>query len=140
MKRILAPILLVVLLFPSLALGGEVTFDDLVITNDLYYKKFTDVPFTGEVMGRGNIKDGKKDGPWVSYNKDGRVSARETYKDGKLNGPRVEYEYYSNGQLRYKDTYKNGEIDGAWVWYHNNGQLQYKGTYKDGWYDGSWVW
>jgi|TARA_B100000315_G_scaffold119362_1_gene109345 hypothetical protein len=53
MKRILAPILLVVLLFPTLALGEEVTMDDLVLRkkDGLYFKKFTDVPFDGEVTG-----------------------------------------------------------------------------------------
>ena len=86
MKRFLAPILLVTLLFPSLALGQAVTMDDLVITNGLYYKKFTNVPFTGEVTGleQGAFKDGKADGPWISFNKDGTVDEKNTgtYRDG----------------------------------------------------------
>jgi len=98
MKRILAPILLVVLLFPSLALGGEVTMDDLVWreSDGLYYKKFTDVPFDGEVTGQwqGSFRDGKEDGPWVIY--------------------------YSNGLLEKKGTYKNGKRDGPWVIYYPN--------------------
>jgi len=49
MKRILTSLVLVVFLFPSLALGGEVTLDDLVERNGLHYQKFTDVPFDGEV-------------------------------------------------------------------------------------------
>jgi hypothetical protein len=71
MKRFLAPILLLTLLFPSLALG--VTLMDLVERDGLQYKKFTDVPFTGKTTGELQItyKDGKKEGPWVEYNKDG---------------------------------------------------------------------
>ena len=40
------------------------TMDDLVERNDLYYKKFTNVPFTGEISGiwNGNYKDGKEEG------------------------------------------------------------------------------
>ena len=47
-------------LFPSLSLGE--TMDDLVITSGLYYKKFTDVPFTGKVTGKeqGKIRTGRK--------------------------------------------------------------------------------
>tara|TARA_Y100001970_G_scaffold267596_1_gene357790 strand:+ start:1277 stop:1618 length:342 start_codon:yes stop_codon:yes gene_type:complete len=106
MKRILAPILLLVLLFPTLVLGEEVTFDDLVKREGLYYQKFTDVPFDGKVTGQeqGSIRDGKKDGYWV--------------------------EYRDNGQLSFKGTYKDGKRDSSWVGYYDNGQLWEKGTYK----------
>ena len=64
MRHILTSVVLVVLLFPALAFGE--TMDDLVFLDGLHYKKFTDVPFTGEVTGRfqGSIKDGKLEGPW----------------------------------------------------------------------------
>jgi hypothetical protein len=52
MRAFLAPILLLTLLFPALALGGEVTMDDLAERGGVHYKKFTDVPFDGEVTGR----------------------------------------------------------------------------------------
>jgi len=50
MKHILAPILLVTLLFPALALGE--TLNDLVLRDGIHYKKFSDVPFTGKVTGK----------------------------------------------------------------------------------------
>ena len=106
MKRILIALVFVVLLFPSLALGE--TMDDLVITKGLYYKKFTEVPFTGTVTGRGQgkIKNGKKVGPWVRN--------------------------YYNGKLSSKGNYNNGKRDGLWFNYSKNGQLRWKGNYKDG--------
>ena len=60
MKRILAPILLMVLLFPTLAFGETVDWSDLVHRDGLYYKKFTDVPFDGKVTGQeqGSFRDG----------------------------------------------------------------------------------
>jgi antitoxin component YwqK of YwqJK toxin-antitoxin module len=65
---------------------GE-TYFDLVQREGLYYKKSTEVPFSGTVTGRyqGKIKNGKRDGPWVSYHDDGTVVKflTGTYKDGK---------------------------------------------------------
>ena len=107
MKRILAPIVLLTLLFPSLAYGLE--FKDLVERDGLYYQKFTDIPFTGKVTGRdqGSFKNGKRDGPWVSYHPNGQLDYKGTYRDGKEDGPWVTY--YGNGQLLSKGTYKNGK-------------------------------
>ena len=134
MKYILAPILLLVFLFPTLALGEEVTFDDLVEANGVYYKKFTDVPFTGKTTGeiQGSFKNGKKDGPWVWYHSNGQLFEKGTYKDGQLEGPWVRY--YQSGQLDYKGTYKDGNRDGPWVSYKNDGTVDEKftGTFKDG--------
>jgi antitoxin component YwqK of YwqJK toxin-antitoxin module len=91
MKRILAPILLLTLLFPALAFGE--TIDDLVITNGLYYKKYTVVPFTGNITGKshGSFRNGKKHGPWVVYYKNGQLLSKGTLKDGKMDGPWVGY-------------------------------------------------
>ena len=108
MKRILAPILLLTLLFPSLAFGE--TMDDLVETDGLYYKKSTEVPFTGKTTGKiqGSFKNGKTHGPWVFY--------------------------YENGQLYYKGIYKDGKMDGPWVGYNKDGTVSeyFTGTFKDG--------
>ena len=67
---------------------GE-TYFDLVQREGLYYKKFTEVPFSGTVTGRfqGKIKNGKKDGPWVGYWKNGQLMYKGTWKDGKREGP-----------------------------------------------------
>ena len=108
MNRLLAPILLLTLLFPALAFGE--TIDDLVITNGLYYKKYTDVPFTGNTTGKsqGSFRNGKKHGPWVSY--------------------------HDNGQVFSQGTYNNDKEDGPWVGYNDDGTVweKYTGTYKDG--------
>jgi hypothetical protein len=100
MKRFLAPILLLTLLFPSLAYG--VTMDDLVQRPHwigLYYKKFSDVPFTGKVTGKiqGSLKNGKWDGPLLLYHANGQLQGKGTWKDGKRVGPWVKY--WENGQL-----------------------------------------
>ena len=111
MKYILAPILLMVFLFPSLALSEEVVdYDDLVKREGLTYKKFTDVPFTGKTTGQ----------------------EQATFKNGILNGPWVEY--YGNGQLWKTGTYKVGQREGPWVECNPDGTVRDKitGTYKNG--------
>ena len=86
MRHILTSVVLLVLLFPSLALGGEVTMDELVERDGIHYKKFTDVPFDGTVTGKyhqGTFKDGKKHGSWVWYHDNGQLASKGTYKNGK---------------------------------------------------------
>jgi hypothetical protein len=108
MRQILASMVLLTLLFPALAFGE--TMDDLVMRDGLYYPKFSEVPFTGVTTGKiqGSFKDGKRDGPWVSY--------------------------HDNGELSYKGTYKDEKPDGPWVFYKDDGTVRddYTGTYKDG--------
>ena len=137
MKRILAPIVLLTLLVPSLALG--VDWYDLVEREGLNYEKFSDVPFTGRVTGEseGFLKNGKIDGIWRQYYSSGQLWTKGTYKDGKSDGPSVMF--HENGQLWTKGTYKDGKIDGLWVSYYEDGQLQEQGTYKDGKMEGPWV-
>jgi hypothetical protein len=52
---------------------------DLVEREGLFYKKFSDVPFTGKTTGneQGSLKNGKKDGPWVYYHDNAQKLARE---------------------------------------------------------------
>ena len=130
MKRFLAPILLLTLLFPSLAFGE--TMKDLVVRDGLHYKKFSKVPFTGKTTGKsqGSFRNGKKHGPYVKYHDNEQLQSKGTYKDGKKHGPWVGY--HKNGQLFYKGTLKDRKRDGPWVFYHKNGQLWFKGTYRNG--------
>jgi hypothetical protein len=162
MKRFLAPILLLTLLFPALAQGQSlndwvgkgkgllcettgvgcpesVDFKDLVKRDGVYFKKRTDVPFTGKTTGdeQGVLEDGKRVGLWVRYYENGQLSSKRTYKDGKRDGPWVRYR--KNGKIYYKGTYKDGKRDGPWVGYFKNGKLDFKGTFKNGKEDGPWV-
>ena len=87
---------------------GE-TMVDLVERDGIYYKKFSDIPFTGEVEGRVQVrfKNGKREGSWVSY--------------------------WDNGQLREKGDYKNGKREGRWVRFLNTDLMkEFSGVYKDG--------
>lgn len=132
---------LITILFISLLSthSWSVTYNDLVERNNLYYKKFTDAPFSGEVTGsdQGSVKNGKKDGTWISYYWDGQLRNKINWKNGVRDGAWVVY--HENGQLRTKGNYKNHKTEGAWVYYHENGQLSQKGISKNDEMEGPWV-
>jgi len=106
MKILLTILFLSLLSSPS----WSETFDDLVERDGIYYKKFSDVPFSGKLTGKdkGLIKNGKREGVWFSY--------------------------WNNGQLWSKGNYKNGEREGKWVYYNMDGTLdrERSGIYKNG--------
>ena len=116
-----------------------VDWDDLVERDYIYYKKFTETPFTGKVSGRkqGEMKNGIKEGEWVEYYEDGQLSYKGRYKNGEELGEWVLY--YANGQLKEKGSFGTGRFEGEYFTYHANGQLKEKGSFKNGKKDGEWV-
>ena len=150
-----------ILLCSTVSWGNDgLTRDDLVQRNNLYFKKFSSEPFSGEISGleNGKFYEGRKDGLWETYHENGQLKLKITYKDRKPNGSYVRY--FENGNSLAKGSYKNGELDGPWelgfengqmkfevsyrngkrhgpiVSYHRNGFLRSTGQYKDGKYDG----
>ena len=86
MKHILSTItVFFILLTSSVSWSESLTIDDLVIRNDLYYKKFTNDPFTGEISGieNGSFKNGNKNGELLIYHKNVSIS-KSTNKDKKV--------------------------------------------------------
>ena len=108
MKTLLTLLTCLFILSPNVVLSE--TMEDLVRRDGLYYKPFTEVPFTGKITGRtrGSFKNGKKLGPWVFY--------------------------HDNGRLSEKGTYKNGKKEGLWIWFKKEGAVlgPFTVTYKDG--------
>ena len=115
-----------------LGFSETVSPNDLVIRNGMFYKKFTDVPFIGDVSGKqnGTIINGKRDGFWESYYENGQLNWKGNYKDDCLDGP-WEY-YYDNGQLSYKGNYIGGKEDGIFEHYKENGKFHKKEKWKNG--------
>ena len=120
MKHILTSVFLAVLLFPTLASGEGTTMDDLVERDGLFYKKFTEVPFTGKTTGQiqGSFKDGVAEGPWATYYENGQLQRKGDYKNRKREGPWEAY--YDNGQLQGKGDFKKGKMEGHWVFFFEN--------------------
>ena len=77
MKTLIKSALLLLLVMSLTGCGDDVSSissDDLVERNGLYYKKFSDIPFSGKVtqlplgLKRGLMKNGKIEGEWITYN------------------------------------------------------------------------
>ena len=121
------------LLFTSISWSKDVDWYDLVERDRLYYEKYTDIPFTGNVVGAIQVKiiKGKREGEWLRYRESGQLHFKSNYKDGKLEGEFLTY--YENGQLSNKSNYKDGKLEGEERFtYYENGQLEAKGNFKDG--------
>ena len=127
-------VLLSLVSFPSWGLS----MGDLVDRHGVYYKKFNDVLFTGEIdegLKRGSFKNGLKQGMWISRHKDGTLSKLGLYKNGKKEGL---WESYHDGlwdrQLEFKGNFKNGKKEGFWEWYTVHGDINrfLTGTFKNG--------
>jgi len=79
-----------------------------------------------------NLGNGKREGLWETYHKNGQLLFKGTYKNGKKDG--VFEKYWDNGQLDRKEiTWKNGRRDGVWEFYDKkNGQLKKRQTWMNG--------
>ena len=105
-------LIIFLLLFTSVSWSHTINSDELIKSNidGLYYEKFTDVPFTGEITGKiqGNIVKGKREGEYLTYYENGQLWIKGNFKDGKQEGERLGY--YENGQLEFKNNYKDGKL------------------------------
>jgi antitoxin component YwqK of YwqJK toxin-antitoxin module len=112
----------------------------------------------GKILEEGFIRNGKKDGQWITYNAaKGSVETVDSYIDGKLNG----YSFiissrgyidqqagYINNELNGRNFkyrygrpksemfYKNGKLDGLQKEYYDNGKIQQETEFKNGAQDG----
>jgi antitoxin component YwqK of YwqJK toxin-antitoxin module len=105
------------------------TIDDLVEREGIFYKKFSDVPFTGEEKGEFQIV--QKEDARVSYHENGQLLEKGTRKNGKKEGPWVRY--YDTGKLSFKGNYKDGKRSGPFESYNRDGTViqKFTGTYNN---------
>ena len=77
-------------------------------------------------------KNGKPDGLWIDYYKNGQIEWERTYTNGNLDG--LSKWYYSNGQLKSETPYLtdgfNSYRDGLCKSFYENGYLKTEGMYK----------
>jgi len=136
--------------------------DDLVVREGLYFKKFTDTPFSGELkegMSQGKIKDGRRVGKWAFYHDNGQIKWRGNYKNGYREGEWTLYDF--SGELREKGKFEQGKKEGVWknysgekvihedeykngdqetrIEYFENGNIRSKASYKSGKLNGPYI-
>ena len=125
-----------VLLCLSASVVWSETMDDLVYRrispNGLWYKKFSDTPFTGKISGKvqAYIKEGKYEGVFKFYHNNGQLSFKSFFKNGIREGKYISY--YENGVTLEEGVYHNNLKKGIWYVYYDNGKLSSKEIYVKG--------
>ena len=87
---------------------ADLIFDDFLLIDGKVYKKFNDIPYTGEIK----IANGK-DKFWMITN----------YKSGLPDGLYIRF--FSNGSLMEKGFYDSGFKVGQWNGYYQDGSIDY---------------
>ena len=133
-KFLVNSFLLIFFTIGTVSICKSETIDALVQREGLFYLKFTDVPFNGELEGiqQGLISKGKKQGQWLEFWVTGQLKSRGEYDDGRKNGPWLLF--YTNGQLLGKGNYLEDKEDGEWQFYFRDGTInnEKSGNYKEG--------
>ena len=100
-------------------LKEAVDFKSLEVRNDLFYQG--DKPYSGWA---------KK----MSHYDSGQAQVLGRLKDGKADGPRISWHETGEkkGEKKAEGTFKDGKPDGPWTYWHENGQKLGEVKYKDG--------
>ena len=99
----------------------SIQMEEVVKRDDTYYKKFSNIPFSGHIE---------------SYHPNGQLKIIGDMSVGKKVGNWVEY--YMNGIKKSEGQFTKGERDGLWVYYFLNANIKEKQFYIEGNKDGLW--
>lgn len=112
------------------------------VEEELGHTEYEYIHSFGDVVGKGNLKNGNKNGIWEFYNSNGDLVSKGRFKDGVQNGY---WEFHHDiwdlwhGEISEKGNYKNGVKNGPWVWYSEPGRIASKGNYLNDKKYGFWV-
>ena len=136
-------LLLVVSAFNFTYCSNETSESDLIIKDNIIYKKGENKPFTGTERAKVkdkiieyDIVDGIKHGKFRLYFSNGNIAVSGQIDNNKNTG-KWQY-YYESGSLESGGTFVNDLLDGKWVWYHSSGKLKEEGNYNLGKKIGVW--
>lgn len=123
-ERAYLPLALFLSVFLLTACSTEIPQSNVFKRAGRVYEIGTDEPFSGIVIGRGQ----------VSYHKQ-RLRFEKTYINGLQEG--VTKYWYENGNLESVIPFKKGRIEGVVTRYYPNGKKRSKVHYRDGMRGGS---
>lgn len=108
----------------------------------------------GQLKSAGATIEKKKNGYWITYDKEGNREYEATYYNDALNGVFIIYfkngqkkmeanmmndlyhgyriNYYYNKQIKSEGNYYNGKKNGLWISYNDEGEIDKKAYYKEG--------
>jgi len=117
MKKLLVLLFSILISLNSYGKTICIKADNVQKRNGFIYLPNQQEPFTGENLcvyssnkqysSKGKIKDGKYDGKWTKWYKNGQISSENTYKNGERDGKYTKWD--ENGQKKYERNYKDDE-------------------------------
>lgn len=93
---------------------------------------------SGKLWGTIMFDKGTASGKAFLYfdDEDGTIKAQCEFEDGKING--IYREFYKNGERKAQIEYSEGKPDGEATFYYESGSLKIEGEYKEGDKTGKW--
>ncbi len=117
----------------------SIKIDEVVKRDDTFYKKFSNIPFSGHIESYhpngqlkiiGEFSEGKKIGEWVEYYMSGVKKSEGKFAKGKKDGAWVYY--FLNKNIKEKQLFINGNKDGLWEKFDVTGTLIQTESYQNG--------
>ncbi|MEM7296984.1 MAG: hypothetical protein AAF391_01825 [Bacteroidota bacterium] len=92
---------------------------------------------SGELIEKGQFKDGKKVGLWESFSLTGKKIREFNYDDNGLLHGKMSL-FYADGTKKLEGEFEENKRVGNWGYYNNRGKLQKEGAFEDGKPVGTW--
>ncbi len=116
-----------------------IQIDEIVKRDDTFYRKFSNIPFSGHIESyhpNGQLKivgallDGKKVGNWIEYYLSGIKKSEGQFANGKKDGPWLYY--FLNASIKEKQFFIDGHKDGLWEKFDVHGTIVQTESYQNG--------
>ena len=117
----------------------SIQMDEIVKRDDTFYRKFSNIPFSGHIESYhpngqlkiiGDLLNGKKVGNWIEYYLSGIKKSEGQFADGKKDGPWVYY--FLNANIKEKQFFIDGYKDGLWEKFDVHGTVVQTESYQNG--------
>ena len=117
----------------------SIQIDEIVKRDDTFYRKFSNIPFSGHIESYhpngqlkivGDLLDGRKVGNWIEYYLSGIKKSEGQFANGKKDGPWVYY--FLNANIKEKQFFIDGHKDGLWEKFDMHGTVVQTESYQKG--------
>jgi antitoxin component YwqK of YwqJK toxin-antitoxin module len=107
----------------------------LITQGIIVYHKDSDTPYTGKAFALAKLMEKSEVDVFSSVKLDSRFTRKKcklelNFKEGKFDGPLITW--LLTGQKKYEENYKDRKAHGLWLSWHNNGERQFEAEYKNG--------
>ena len=134
-------LVIIILFYCSLSVAQEIiSYDKLLIRENLYFKKFSNFEFTGivqtyyengQLKENGEIINGKKLGLWKEFFQDGQLYISSNWEENLRHGVTKVY-FENSGNLQTIERYEKGKLNGLMETFYENGNRSIIQYYENG--------